>query len=169
MLCPAAVTNLEGDFGTTKDIALIGSLAETDPFIASGDVATLAKIAALHLCASDMVDGQRPTSVSPPGVNCFTQSAQIRHAMVRSFFWDRPPLALNAQRPPITDGPGAQIGGPLWGEPRLHSQGRVVDSERFETFERNQGLSAFFTVIFCRIVRIVPRLTVKTPPPSQAL
>ena len=27
MLCPAAVTNLEGDFGTTKDIALIGTLA----------------------------------------------------------------------------------------------------------------------------------------------
>jgi hypothetical protein len=90
MRCPAAVTNLEGDFGTTKDIALIGSLAETNPFMASGDVATLAKIAALHLCASDMVDGQRPTSVSPPCVNCFTQSAQIRHAIVRSFFWDRP-------------------------------------------------------------------------------
>jgi hypothetical protein len=49
MLCPAAVTNLEGDFGTTKDIALIGTLAETDPLIASGDAATLAKIAALHV------------------------------------------------------------------------------------------------------------------------
>ena len=46
MPCPAAVTNPEGDFGTTKDI---GPLAETDPFIASGDVATLAKIAALHV------------------------------------------------------------------------------------------------------------------------
>ena len=44
MLCPAAVTHPEGDFGTTKDI---GPLAETDPFFASGDVATLAKIAAL--------------------------------------------------------------------------------------------------------------------------
>src|SRR5262249_5259161 len=49
MPCPAAVTNPEGDFGTTKDIALIGPLAETDPFIASGDVAMLAKIAALHV------------------------------------------------------------------------------------------------------------------------
>ena len=49
MPCPAAVTNPEGDFGTTKDIALIGQLAETDPFIASGDVAMLAKIAALHV------------------------------------------------------------------------------------------------------------------------
>jgi hypothetical protein len=72
MLCPAAVTNLEGDFGTTKDIALIGTLAETDPLIASGNAATLAKIAARTSCASDMVptdretpDGQRPTSVSP--------------------------------------------------------------------------------------------------------
>src|SRR5262249_22471850 len=46
MLCPTAVTNPEGDFGTTKDI---GPLAETDPFIASGDVATLAKIAALQV------------------------------------------------------------------------------------------------------------------------
>jgi hypothetical protein len=27
-----------------------------------------------------------------------------------------------------------------------------LDSEHFETFERNQGLSAFFTVISCRIV-----------------
>jgi hypothetical protein len=49
MLCPAAVTNPDGDFGTTKDIALIGPLAETDPLIASGDAATLAKIAALHV------------------------------------------------------------------------------------------------------------------------
>jgi len=49
MLCPAAVTNSYGDFGTTKDIALIGPLAETDPLIASGDAATLAKIAALHV------------------------------------------------------------------------------------------------------------------------
>jgi len=49
MLCRAAVTNPYGDFGTTKDIALIGPLAETDPFIASGDVAMLAKIAALHV------------------------------------------------------------------------------------------------------------------------
>jgi len=35
--------------GTTKDMALIGPLAETDPFIASGDVDMLAKIAALHV------------------------------------------------------------------------------------------------------------------------
>jgi hypothetical protein len=70
VLCTAAVTNPDGDFDTTKDVALIGTLAETDPFIASGDVATLAKIAALR--ASDMVptdrettDGQRPTSVLP--------------------------------------------------------------------------------------------------------
>ena len=46
MLYPAAVTNLEGDFGTTNDV---GPLAETDPFIASGVAATLAKIAALHV------------------------------------------------------------------------------------------------------------------------
>src|SRR5215831_1847900 len=89
MPCPAAVTNPEGDFGTTKDIALIGPLAETDPFIASGDVATLAKIAALHV-VRETPDGQRPTSVSPPCVNYFTQPAQIRHAMVRSFFGNRP-------------------------------------------------------------------------------
>jgi hypothetical protein len=28
MLCPAAVTNPDGDFDTTKDIALIGTQAE---------------------------------------------------------------------------------------------------------------------------------------------
>src|SRR5215813_12950801 len=55
MLCPAAVTNLEGDFGTTKDIALIGPLAETDPLIASGDAATLAKSQRCTSWASDMV------------------------------------------------------------------------------------------------------------------
>ena len=49
MLCRAAVTNPKGDFGTTKDITLIGPLTETNPFIASGDVAMLAKIAALHV------------------------------------------------------------------------------------------------------------------------
>src|SRR5215469_5426540 len=74
MLCPAAVTIPYGDFGTTKDIALIGPLAEADPLIAF-DVKP---------------DGHRPTSVSSPCVNCFTQSAQIRHAIVRSFFWNRP-------------------------------------------------------------------------------
>src|SRR5262245_55385931 len=35
-------------------------------------------------------DGQRPTSVSPPCVNYFTQPAQIRHAIVQSFFGNRP-------------------------------------------------------------------------------
>ena len=96
MLCPAAVTNPDGDFDTTRDIALIGTLAETDPFIASGDVATLAKIAALHLvCVGlgptdrETPDGQRPTSVLPPCVNYFTQPAQIRHAIVRSLFGNR--------------------------------------------------------------------------------
>jgi hypothetical protein len=49
MLCPAAVTNPDGDFGTTIDIALIGPLAETDRLIASGDTASLAKIAALRV------------------------------------------------------------------------------------------------------------------------
>src|SRR5262249_59969021 len=44
MPCPAAVTNPYGDFSTTKDIALIGPLAETDPFIPSADVALLRKI-----------------------------------------------------------------------------------------------------------------------------
>src|SRR5262245_13439877 len=45
MICPTAVTNPKGDFGTTKDTC---PLAETDPFTASGDVATLTKIAALQ-------------------------------------------------------------------------------------------------------------------------
>ena len=49
MLYAAAVANPDWDFGATKDIALIGPLAETDPLIASGDTATLAKIAALHV------------------------------------------------------------------------------------------------------------------------
>src|SRR5262249_51005765 len=89
MLCPAAVTNPDGDFGTTKDIPLIGPLAETHRLIASGDAATLAKIAELHVVGvghgprrSSTLHRQRPTSVSRPRVNYFTQSAQIRHAVV---------------------------------------------------------------------------------------
>src|SRR5215469_6586652 len=89
MLCPAAVTNPDGDFGTTKNIALIGPLAETDRLIASSHAATLAKIAPLHVVCvghgpqrSSTPHLQRPTSASPPCVNYFTQSVQIRHAVV---------------------------------------------------------------------------------------
>src|SRR5262249_27031827 len=89
MLCPAAVTNPDGDFGTTKDITLIGPLAETDRLIASNHAATLAKIAALHVVCvghdphrSSAPHLQRPTSVSRPCVNYFTQSVKIRHAVV---------------------------------------------------------------------------------------
>jgi hypothetical protein len=92
MLCPAAVTNPDGDFDTTKNIAFIGRLAESDPLIASGDAATLAKIAALQVgCVghgphrSSTPYWQRPTSVCTPCVNYFTQSVQIRHAVIRSF------------------------------------------------------------------------------------
>src|SRR6516164_5672258 len=112
MLCPAAVTNPDGDFGTTKDIALIGPLAETDRLIVSSHAATLAKIAALHeVCVrhgphrSSTPHLQRPTSVSRPCVNYFTQSAQIRHAVVWILSFRAGPLALNAQRPPITGVP----------------------------------------------------------------
>ena len=49
MLRLAAVANADRDFGTTKDIALVGPLAETDRLIECGDAATLAKIAALHV------------------------------------------------------------------------------------------------------------------------
>jgi hypothetical protein len=56
--------------------------------IASGDTATPAKIAALHVVCvghgphrSSTPRGQRPTNVSRPCVNYFTQSAQIRHAV----------------------------------------------------------------------------------------
>src|SRR5262249_6696546 len=111
MLCPAAVTNPDGDFGTTKDIALIGPLAETDRLIASSHAATLAKIGALHVVCighgphrSSPPHLQRSTSVSRPCVNYFTQSAQIRHAVVWISF-GAGPLALNAQRPPITGVP----------------------------------------------------------------
>src|SRR5262249_11881218 len=90
MLCPAAVTNPDGDFGTTKDIALIGTLAETDPLIASGDAATLAKIAAIY----------------------FTQPAQIRHAIVRSSLGTGLARAACASSP-IIGVPVAQIGAPL--------------------------------------------------------
>ena len=112
MLCPAAVTNPDRDFGTTKDIALIGPLAETDRLIASSHAATLAKIAALHVVCvghgphrSSTPHLQRPTSVSRPCVNYFTQSAQIRHAVVWILSFRAGPLALNAQRPPITGVP----------------------------------------------------------------
>jgi hypothetical protein len=57
--------------------------------IASSHAATLAKIAALHVVCvghdphrSSTPHLQRPTSVSRPCVNYFTQSAQIRHAVV---------------------------------------------------------------------------------------
>ena len=87
MLCPAAVTHPEGDFGTTKDI---GPLAETDPFIASGDVATLAKIAAL------IVKPGRAASHE-----CFAPMCELLHTvsanqtcnstiLLLGQFWDRP-------------------------------------------------------------------------------
>jgi hypothetical protein len=119
MLCPAAVTHPEGDFGTTKDIV---PLAETDPFFASGDVATLAKIAAL------IVKPRRAASHE-----CFAPMCELLHTVSANQTCNstipllgQAPLALNAQRPPITGVPGAQIGSPLWGGTRLCSQGRVV-------------------------------------------
>jgi len=42
-------------------------------------------------------------------VNYFTQSGQIRHAAVWILLLGRVPLALNAQRPPITGVPGPLI------------------------------------------------------------
>ena len=105
MLCPAAVTNLEGDFGTTKDIALIGPLAETDPFIASGDVATLAKIAALHLVC--VGHGGRVASHE-----CFAPMCELLHTVSANqtcnstiLLLGQARVALNVQRPPITDRP----------------------------------------------------------------
>jgi len=49
MPCPTALADPDGDFGTTKNITLIGPLAETDLLIASSDTAALAKIAALRV------------------------------------------------------------------------------------------------------------------------
>src|SRR6516164_9107681 len=89
MLCPAAVTNPDGDFATTKDIALIGPLAETDRLIVSSHAATLAQIAALHVVCvghgphrSSSPRLRRPTSAVRPREVCVTQLAQIRHAVV---------------------------------------------------------------------------------------
>ena len=48
------------------------------------------------------------------------------------------PLALNAQRPPITGVPRAQIGGPLSGGTRLRSQGWVM--RRPASIQNNSGL-----------------------------
>src|SRR5262245_23504065 len=112
MLCPAAVTNPDGDFGTTKDITLIGPLAETDRLIASSHAATLAKIAALHVVCvghdphrSSTPHLQRPTSVSAPMCELLhTVSANQTCSSVDPSF-GAGPLALNAQRPPITDVP----------------------------------------------------------------
>src|SRR5262249_62195334 len=80
--------------GTTKGIALIGPGAETDPFIASGDVA---KSQRCTPSASDMAptdsetpDEQRPTRLSPPVSGYFTHPAQIRQRLGRSFFRNRP-------------------------------------------------------------------------------
>ena len=105
MPCPTALANPDGDFGTTKNIALIGPLAETDLLIASDDTATLAKIAALHVVyvghgphRSSTPHLQRPTSVSRPCVNYFTQSVQIRHAVVWiPSFWGGPARAECAE------------------------------------------------------------------------
>ena len=57
MLCLAAVTNLEGISERQKTSVRRRKLIS---FIASGDVATLAKIAALHV---DMVPADRETSL----------------------------------------------------------------------------------------------------------
>src|SRR5215510_874253 len=72
MLCPAAVTNPDGDFDTTKDIALIGTLVELIPSLHPVTWPRLQKSQRCTSCASDMVptdretpDGQRPTSVLP--------------------------------------------------------------------------------------------------------
>jgi ABC transporter substrate binding protein len=57
--------------------------------------------------------------------------------------WEQAPLGLNAQRPPITGVPGAQIGGPFSGETRLRTQGRAaarLDSEQFNCVQKNSGL-----------------------------
>src|SRR5215831_4049096 len=90
MPCPAAVTNPEGDFGTTKDMSLSVHWRKLIPFIASSDWPRLQKSQRGTSPASDMVptdretpDGQRATSVSTQCVSYFTQPAQIRHAIVR--------------------------------------------------------------------------------------
>src|SRR5215471_15790571 len=143
MPCPAAVTNPEGDFGTTKDIALIGPLAETDPFIASGDVATLAKIAALHVVC--VVHG--PHRSCDPGRaashECFAPMCELLHTASANqacdstiLLWEQAPLALNAQRPPITGVPGAPAFGGI--RPALSGSGRAaarLDSEQFRTIQ----------------------------------
>src|SRR5215475_6556456 len=59
--------------------------------------------------------------------------------------WEQAPLGLNAQRPPITGVPGAQIGGPFsGGNPPSHSGlGRAaarLDSEQFKCVQKNSGL-----------------------------
>src|SRR5437899_10343454 len=75
MLRPAAVANADRDFGTTKDIALIGPLAETDRLIASGDAAMLAKIAALHVVC--VGHGPHRNPVPAASHECFAPMCEL--------------------------------------------------------------------------------------------
>jgi len=77
-----------------------------------------------------------------PSHECFVPMCELLHTVSANqtcnstiLLLEQAPLALNAQRPPITGVPGAQIGGPLWGNPpALSGSGRAaarLDSEQF--------------------------------------
>src|SRR5262245_53845719 len=68
--------------------------------------------------------------------------AQICDSTILLF--EQAPLALISLIPPITGVPGAQIGGPLCGEPacalRVGRAAARLDSEQFRSAQKNSGL-----------------------------
>src|SRR5215831_113681 len=91
----------------------------------------LAKIAALHVVCVGRGPHRDPGRAASH--ECFAPMCELLHTASANqtcdgtiLLWEQAPLVLNAQRPPITGVPGAQIGGPLSGGTRLRSQGRVV-------------------------------------------
>src|SRR5262249_502401 len=114
-------------------------------FIASGDVATLAKIAALHVVC---VGHGLHRSCDPGRAashECFAPMCELLHTASANqacdstiLLWEQAPLALNGQTPPITGVRGARMGGPLWGGAPLRSQGGVA--RRPASIQNNSGL-----------------------------
>src|SRR5262245_45549605 len=87
-----------------------------------------------------------PTDHEPPWAashECFAPMCELLHTVSANqtcnstiLLFGRGPLALNAQRPPITGVPHAQIGGPLSAGTRLRSQGRSCGGpRRFRTIQ----------------------------------
>ena len=129
MLCPTAVTNPEGDFGTTK------ASVHWRKLIPSLRPVTWPRLQKSQRCTSCV----RPRTGSVPRVFC--PMCELLHTASANqtcdstiLLWEQAPLALNAQRPPITGVPGA----PAFGGIRPALSGSVV--RRTASIQNNSGL-----------------------------